>query len=65
MKQRLIAHLPQLAIADVLGSTEGGMGNSIVRAGASADQLTSSITRRSVGDARSKIPGSLASTVVK
>ncbi len=29
MKQGLIAHLPALAIADVLGSTEGGMGTSI------------------------------------
>jgi fatty-acyl-CoA synthase len=29
VKQGLIAHLPQLAIADVLGSTEGGMGQSI------------------------------------
>jgi fatty-acyl-CoA synthase len=37
VKQRLIAHLPQLAIADVLGATEGGMGNSIVHAGATAE----------------------------
>jgi len=29
VKQRLIDHLPQLAIADVLGSTEGGMGQSL------------------------------------
>ncbi len=38
VEQRLIAHLLQLAIADVLGSTEGGMGNSIVRAGATAER---------------------------
>ncbi len=29
VKQGLIAHIPQMAIADVLGSTEGGMGTSI------------------------------------
>ena len=37
VKQGLIGHLPELAIADVLGSTEGGMGQSIVRAGVTAD----------------------------
>jgi fatty-acyl-CoA synthase len=37
VKQGLIEHLPGLAIADVLGSTEGGMGQSIVRAGVTAD----------------------------
>jgi acyl-CoA synthetase (AMP-forming)/AMP-acid ligase II len=37
VKQGLIRHLPELTIADVLGSTEGGMGQSIVRAGATAD----------------------------
>jgi acyl-CoA synthetase (AMP-forming)/AMP-acid ligase II len=37
VKQGLLRHLPALAIADVLGSTEGGMGQSIVRAGATAE----------------------------
>jgi acyl-CoA synthetase (AMP-forming)/AMP-acid ligase II len=37
VKQGLIRHLPELAIADVLGSTEGGMGQSIVRAGVTAE----------------------------
>jgi fatty-acyl-CoA synthase len=37
VKQGLIRHLPQLTIADVLGSTEGGMGQSIVRAGVTAE----------------------------
>ena len=37
VKQGLLRHLPELAIADVLGSTEGGMGQSMVRAGMSAE----------------------------
>jgi len=37
VKQGLVRHIPGLAIADVLGSTEGGMGQSIVRAGMSAE----------------------------
>ena len=37
VKQGLIRHLPGLAIADVLGSTEGGMGQSLVRAGSCAE----------------------------
>jgi fatty-acyl-CoA synthase len=36
VKQGLIGHIPKLAIADVLGSTEGGMGQSVVRAGVTA-----------------------------
>jgi fatty-acyl-CoA synthase len=37
VKQGLLRHIPELAIADVLGSTEGGMGQSMVRAGATAE----------------------------
>jgi fatty-acyl-CoA synthase len=37
VKQGLIRHVPELAIADVLGSTEGGMGQSMVRAGVTAE----------------------------
>ena len=37
VKQGLIGHIPELAIADVLGSTEGGMGQSVVRAGVTAE----------------------------
>jgi 3-oxocholest-4-en-26-oate---CoA ligase len=61
VKQRLIAHLPQLAIADVLGSTEGGMGNSIVRAGASAETARfrpNPTTRVFTEDGRQVKPGS-------
>jgi fatty-acyl-CoA synthase len=61
VKQRLIEHLPQLAIADVLGSTEGGMGNSIVRAGASAETARfrpNPTTRVFTEDGREVKPGS-------
>ncbi|MEO7434397.1 MAG: AMP-binding protein [Candidatus Binatia bacterium] len=37
VKQGLIKHIPGLSIVDVLGSTEGGMGQSTVRAGTSAE----------------------------
>ena len=37
VKQGLLRHIPDLVIADVLGSTEGGMGQSLVRAGTSAE----------------------------
>jgi len=37
VKQGLIKHIPDLSIVDVLGSTEGGMGQSTVRAGTSAE----------------------------
>ena len=61
VKQGLIRHLPQLTIADVLGSTEGGMGQSIVRAGATAEtakfQLNPS-TRVFSEDGREVAPGS-------
>jgi len=61
VKQRLIEHLSQLAIADVLGSTEGGMGNSIVRAGASAETARfrpNPTTRVFTDDGREVKPGS-------
>ncbi len=61
VKQRMIAHLPELAIADVLGSTEGGMGNSMVRAGASADTARfrpNPTTRVLTEDGRDVKPGS-------
>jgi fatty-acyl-CoA synthase len=61
VKQRLIAHLPQLAIADVLGATEGGMGNSIVRAGATAETARfrpNPTTRVFSDDGREVKPGS-------
>jgi len=37
VKQGLLRHVPELVIADVLGSTEGGMGQSMVRAGTNAE----------------------------
>ena len=37
VKQGLVKHIPELTIVDVLGSTEGGMGQSTVRAGMSAE----------------------------
>jgi acyl-CoA synthetase (AMP-forming)/AMP-acid ligase II len=61
VKQGLLRHLPQLAIADVLGSTEGGMGNSIVRAGASAATARfrpNPTTRVFTDDGREVKPGS-------
>ena len=61
VKQGLIRHLPQLAIADVLGSTEGGMGNSIVRAGAAAGTARfrpNPTTRVFTEEGREVVPGS-------
>jgi 3-oxocholest-4-en-26-oate---CoA ligase len=61
VKQGLLRHLPDLAIADVLGSTEGGMGNSIVRAGASAGTARfrpNPTTRVFTEDGREVVPGS-------
>jgi fatty-acyl-CoA synthase len=37
VKQALTRHLPELTIADVLGSTEGGMGMSFAKKGATAE----------------------------
>jgi acyl-CoA synthetase (AMP-forming)/AMP-acid ligase II len=61
VKQGLIRHLPRLAIADMLGSTEGGMGNSLVRAGASAETARfrpNPTTRVFTEDGREVRPGS-------
>ena len=61
VKQGLLRHLPKLSIADVLGSTEGGMGNSIVRAGASAETARfrpNPTTRVFTEDGREVAPGS-------
>ena len=61
VKQGLLRYLPQLAIADVLGSTEGGMGNSIVRQGASAETARfrpNPTTRVFTEDGREVAPGS-------
>jgi fatty-acyl-CoA synthase len=61
VKQRLLRHLPDLAIADMLGSTEGGMGNSLVRAGASektARFRPNPTTRVFTEDGRPVQPGS-------
>jgi fatty-acyl-CoA synthase len=61
VKQGLIRHLPRLAIADMLGSTEGGMGNSLVRAGATAEtaRFRPNPTTRVFGeDGREVRPGS-------
>ena len=61
VKQALLRHLPQLAIADVLGSTEGGMGNSIVRAGTTAETARfrpNPTTRVFTEDGREVAPGS-------
>jgi fatty-acyl-CoA synthase len=61
VKQGLLRHLPQLAIADVLGSTEGGMGASTVRAGADAATARfrpNPTTRVFTEDGREVVPGS-------
>jgi len=61
VKQGLLRHLPQLSIADVLGSTEGGMGNSIVRKGAAAETARfrpNPTTRVFTEDGREVAPGS-------
>jgi fatty-acyl-CoA synthase len=61
VKQGLIRHLPELAISDVLGSTEGGMGQSLVRAGAAAETAKFRLnptTRVFAEDGREVKPGS-------
>jgi fatty-acyl-CoA synthase len=61
VKQGLMRHLPELTIADVLGSTEGGMGQSIVRAGFTAETAKFQLnpTTRVFGeDGREVQPGS-------
>ncbi len=61
VKQGLIRHLPELVIADVLGSTEGGMGQSTVRAGATAETAKFKLnptTKVFTEDGREVQPGS-------
>jgi len=61
VKQGLLRHLPELAIADVLGSTEGGMGQSMVRAGATAETARFKLnptTKVFTEDGREVRPGS-------
>jgi 3-oxocholest-4-en-26-oate---CoA ligase len=61
VKLGLIRHLPRLAISDVLGSTEGGMGFSIVRAGSTAETARFQLnptTRVFREDGREVRPGS-------
>jgi fatty-acyl-CoA synthase len=61
VKQGLIGHIPALSIVDVLGSTEGGMGQSTVRAGASAETARFKLnptTKVITEDGREVVPGS-------
>jgi fatty-acyl-CoA synthase len=62
VKQGLIGYLPQLAIADVLGSTEGGMGQSITTKdtppGETAKFTLSPTTKIFTEDGREVQPGS-------
>ncbi len=61
VKQGLIAHVPELAIVDVLGSTEGGMGQSTVRKDASAETARFKLnptTKVITEDGREVVPGS-------
>ena len=62
VKQQLFGHLPQLAIADVLGSTEGGMGQSVTTkdtpAGETARFGLSPTTKVLTDDGREVTPGS-------
>jgi fatty-acyl-CoA synthase len=61
VKQGLIGHLPGLAIVDVLGATEGGMGQSTVRAGATAETARFKLnptTKVFTEDGREVAPGS-------
>lgn len=61
VKQGLIGHLPGLSIVDVLGSTEGGMGQSTVRAGTSAETARFKLnptTKVFTEDGREVAPGS-------
>ena len=61
VKQGLVGHVPDLAIVDVLGSTEGGMGQSTVRAGMSAETARFKLnptTKVITEDGREVAPGS-------
>ena len=61
VKQALLRHLPALSILDVLGSTEGGMGQSTVRAGTSAETAKFKLnptTKVITEDGREVAPGS-------
>jgi fatty-acyl-CoA synthase len=62
VKQGLIGHIPQVAIADVLGSTEGGMGQSITTKdtppGETAKFTLSPTTKIFTEDGREVQPGS-------
>ena len=62
VKRGLIEHLPELAIADVLGSTEGGMGQSIMTkdtpAAETARFALSPTTKVFTDDGREVQPGS-------
>jgi fatty-acyl-CoA synthase len=61
VKQALLKHIPELSIVDVLGSTEGGMGQSTVRAGASAETARFKLnptTKVITEDGREVVPGS-------
>ena len=61
VKQALLKHIPGLSIVDVLGSTEGGMGQSTVRAGASAETARFKLnptTKVITEDGREVVPGS-------
>ncbi len=61
VKQALVKHIPGLSIVDVLGSTEGGMGQSTVRAGMSAETARFKLnptTKVFTEDGREVAPGS-------
>ncbi|MDY7100531.1 MAG: AMP-binding protein [Actinomycetota bacterium] len=61
VKQGLIKHLPNLAIADVLGSTEGGMGQSITTAETMAETAKFALSATAkvfTDDGREVTPGS-------
>jgi 3-oxocholest-4-en-26-oate---CoA ligase len=61
VKQALVGHIPGLAIVDVLGSTEGGMGQSTVRAGMTAETARFKLnptTKVITEDGREVVPGS-------
>jgi fatty-acyl-CoA synthase len=61
VKQGLLKHIPGLSIVDVLGSTEGGMGQSTVRAGMSAETARFKLnptTKVITEDGREVVPGS-------
>ncbi|MCC6847168.1 MAG: AMP-binding protein [Deltaproteobacteria bacterium] len=61
VKQGLVKHMPGLTIVDVLGSTEGGMGQSTVRAGMTAETARFKLnptTKVFTEDGREVAPGS-------